>query len=101
MDKAAGRKGVAAIGLISIGGLGLGLLQAERLAGAPDVVGAGGLGQQAGVADAVEASRQHMDEEAADGACDRRDYSAASAATSGGYSVTVPASLSTIIIRSK
>ena len=38
----------------------------EQLAGSRDVVGAGAVGEQAVVADAVEAVRQHMDQEAAD-----------------------------------
>ena len=50
-----------------IGGIiGLGLCEGEQLASAGDVVAAGGFGQQAIVADAVEALRQDMDEEAAD-----------------------------------
>ena len=44
----------------------MGLLATEQLAGACDVVGAGGLGEQAVVADAVEALGQDVDEEAAD-----------------------------------
>jgi len=44
----------------------LGLLATEQLAGAFDVVGAGGFGEQTVVADAVEALGQDVDEEAAD-----------------------------------
>jgi len=56
---------LVAIMMIGIGSLALGLLATEQLAGAIDVVGAGGLGEQAVVADAVQALRQHVDEEAA------------------------------------
>src|SRR3989442_4918878 len=51
---------------IGIGGFALGLWPSEQFAGAGDVVGAGGLGQQAVVADAVEALGQDVDEESAD-----------------------------------
>ena len=44
---------LVAIMMIGIGSLALGLLATEQLAGAIDVVGAGGLGEQAVVADAV------------------------------------------------
>ena len=54
------------IGRISLGRFALELLGCEQFAGERDVVGAGGLGQQAVVADAVEAARQDMDQEAAD-----------------------------------
>ena len=54
-----------AIIIIGIGSLALGLLATEQLAGACDVVGAGDLGEQAVVADAVEALGQDVDEEAA------------------------------------
>jgi len=57
---------LVAIGSIGIGGLALGLWPSEQLAGTRDVVGAGGLGQQAVVADAVEALGQDVDEESAD-----------------------------------
>jgi hypothetical protein len=55
--------------LVNIGGIstgGLILWHRDQLAGACDVVGAGSLGEQAVVSDAVEALRQDMDEEAAD-----------------------------------
>ena len=48
------------------GGLGLGFWNGEQLTRASDVVGARALGEQAVVADAVKAVRQHVDEEAAD-----------------------------------
>ena len=57
---------LVAIFIIGICSLALGLLATEQLAGACDVVGAGSLGEQAIVSDAVEALRQDMDEEAAD-----------------------------------
>jgi len=57
---------LVAIIIIGIGSLALGLLATEQLASACDVIGAGGLGEQAVVADAVEALGQDMDEEAAD-----------------------------------
>ena len=57
---------LVAIIIIGIGSLALGLLATEQLAGACDVVGAGGLGEQAVVADAVEALGQDVDEETAD-----------------------------------
>jgi len=57
---------LVAIMMIGIGSLALGLLATEQLAGAIDVVGAGGLGEQAVVADAVQALGQDVDEEAAD-----------------------------------
>ena len=57
---------LVAIIVIGIGSLALGLLATEQLAGACDVVGAGGLGEQAVVADTVEALGQNVDEEAAD-----------------------------------
>ncbi len=47
------------------GGLGLGVCNGEQLARPRDVVGAGAFGEQAVVADAVEAVRQHVDQEAA------------------------------------
>ena len=49
---------LVAIMMIGIGSLALGLLATEQLAGAIDVVGAGGLGEQAVVADAVQALGQ-------------------------------------------
>ena len=52
--------------VIGINSLGLGLLATEQLAGACDVVGAGGLGEQAVMTDTVEALGQDVDEEAAD-----------------------------------
>src|SRR5580704_11781125 len=57
---------LVAIIIIGICSLALGPLATEQLAGACDVVGAGSLGEQAVVSDAVEALRQDMDEEAAD-----------------------------------
>src|SRR6202011_1776999 len=56
---------LVAIIIIGICSLALGLAN-EQLAGACDVIGAGSLGEQAVVSDAVEALRQDMDEEAAD-----------------------------------
>src|SRR5271155_5669646 len=66
---------LVAIMMIGIGSLALGLLATEQLAGAIDVVGAGGLGEQAVVADAVQALGQDVDEEAADELvyCERHD----------------------------
>ena len=55
--------------LVILGGIGwlvLWLWYAEQLAGARDIGGASGFGEQAVVADAVEAVRQHVNEEAAD-----------------------------------
>ena len=60
------REGGRLVAIIIIGSIALGLLATEQLAGAFDVVGAGGLGEQAVVADAVEALGQDVDEEAAD-----------------------------------
>src|SRR6266446_4903728 len=57
------------IGSIGIGRLALRLWRSEQFADARDVVGAGGLGQQAVVADAVEALRQDVNEESADDKC--------------------------------
>src|SRR5262245_65632025 len=54
------------IGSIGIGGFALGFWPSEQLAGTRDVVGGGGLGQQAVVADAVEALGQDVDEESTD-----------------------------------
>ena len=51
---------------IGIGGFALGLWPSEQFAGARDVIGGGASGEQAVVADAVEAARQDVDEEAAD-----------------------------------
>src|ERR1700757_5270921 len=48
------------------GGLPLRFLKGKQLTGACDVVGARAFGEQAVVADAVEAFGQHVDEEAAD-----------------------------------
>src|SRR5882724_13276354 len=48
------------------GGLALEVCNGEQLTGACDVVGARAFGEQAVVADAVQALGQHMDEEAAD-----------------------------------
>lgn len=57
----------------SIGGFALRLWPGEQFAGARDVVGAGRLGAQAVVADAVESLRQDVDQESADElvACER------------------------------
>ena len=57
---------LAGIGVAGTGGIGTGLRNGEQFAGPGDVVGARAAGEQAVVADAVEAGRQHMDEEAAD-----------------------------------
>ena len=57
---------LVAIMIIGIGSLTLGLLTTEQLAGTFDVVGASSLGEQAVVADAVQALGQDVDEEAAD-----------------------------------
>ena len=54
------------IGGVGVGGIALRLRCVEQLAGSRDVVGAPGAGEQAVVADAVEAVRQDVDEEAAD-----------------------------------
>src|SRR5258708_9160419 len=54
------------IGSIGIGRFALRLWRSEQFADARDVVGAGGLGQQAVVADAGEALRQDVNEESAD-----------------------------------
>ena len=48
------------------GGLALGVCNGEQLTRAGDVVGASAFGEQAVVADAVQALGQHVDEEAAD-----------------------------------
>ena len=48
------------------GGLAFRFCSGEQFAHAGDVVGASAFGEQAVVADAVEAGRQHVDEEAAD-----------------------------------
>src|ERR1700724_3577637 len=63
---------LVAIMMIGIGSLALGLLATEQLAGAIDVVGAGGLGEQAVVADAVQALGQDVGEGAGDeiGCCE-------------------------------
>ena len=49
-----------------VGGITLGLRCGEQLACSRDVVGAGSVGEQAVVTDAVESAGQHMDEEPAD-----------------------------------
>ena len=54
------------VAMIIVGSIALGLLATEQLAGAVDVVGAGGLSEQAVMADAVEVLGQDVDEEAAD-----------------------------------
>ena len=54
------------IGSIGIGRLALRLWPREQFVGARNVVGAGGVGQQAVVADAVETFGQDVDEESAD-----------------------------------
>src|SRR4051794_5092187 len=58
--------GMRVVAIGSISGLGLALLDGEQLAGVRDVVGAGSPGQQAVVADAMEATRQHMDQKPPD-----------------------------------
>src|SRR5919106_3315503 len=64
---AAARTGrLVAIGSGVIGWLVMGLWRGEQFACACDVAGTGRFGKQAVVADAVEAFRQHVDEEAAD-----------------------------------
>jgi hypothetical protein len=70
------REGGRLVAIIIIGSIALGLLATEQLAGACDVVGAGGLGEQAVVADAVQALGQDVNEEAvAPGkwVCDHRE----------------------------
>ena len=57
---------LVAIIIIGIGSLTLGLLDTEQLTGACDGVGASSLGEQAVVADAVEALGQDVDQKAAD-----------------------------------
>src|SRR5256886_15992893 len=57
---------IVVIGSISIGRFALRLWRNEQFADARDVVGAGGVGQQAVVADAVEPLGQDVDEEWAD-----------------------------------
>src|SRR5712672_1873002 len=54
------------IGSIGIGRFALRVWRSEQFADARDVVGDGGLGQQAVVADAVEALMQDVNEESAD-----------------------------------
>jgi hypothetical protein len=54
------------IGIKRIGGFAFGLLGCEQFTGERDVGGAGGLGQKTVVANAVEAARQDVDQEAAD-----------------------------------
>ena len=56
---AAVRAGMRVFAIGGIGRLGLTFWDGEELAGAREVVGAGSLGQQAVVADAMEAARQH------------------------------------------
>ena len=51
---------------VGVAGLVLRWRDAEQLAGAGEVLGAPAIGEQAVVADAVEAAGQHVDEEAAD-----------------------------------
>src|SRR5262245_63638161 len=57
---------LVAIGSIGIGGFALGVWPSEQFAGPCDVVGAGGLGQQAVVGAAVEALWQDVDEGSAE-----------------------------------
>ena len=52
--------------LIGLSGIALGLWRGEQVACARDVVGAGGVGEQTVVADAVEAAGQNVAEEPAD-----------------------------------
>src|SRR6187402_3405315 len=54
------------LGVIRIASLGLRSSHIEQLSGPRDVVDALAAGEQAVVADAVEAARQHVDEESAD-----------------------------------
>ena len=54
------------VGAAGIGGIGPGFWHREQFAGSGDVVGAGGAGEQAVVADAMEAVRQDVGQEAAD-----------------------------------
>src|SRR5262245_49388279 len=61
---AAGTRWLVVIG--SVDGLALGLGGGEQFAGARDVIGGGAFGEQAVVADAVEALGQDVDEKAAD-----------------------------------
>src|SRR5450756_1875015 len=51
---------------VGVGGIALRLWQVEQLACSRDVLGAPSAGKQTVVANAVEAVRQHVDEEAAD-----------------------------------
>ena len=60
------RLGLVGLGAFGIRGLGLCGLHVEQAARAGDVVGARAAGEQAIVADAVEAVRQDVDQESAD-----------------------------------
>jgi len=64
-----------------IGWLVVAVWRDEQLAGRCDVIGAEVFGEQAGMADAVEAARQDMDEEAADElvCCERHDLASIAA----------------------
>ena len=57
---------LAGIGAGSTGRIVAGLWNGEQFASSGDVVGARAAGEQAVVADAVEAVRQHVDQESAD-----------------------------------
>src|SRR2546423_1690820 len=57
---------LAGVGAGGAGRVVLGLWNGEQFAGSGDVVGAGTVGEQSVVADAVEAVRQDVDEKAAD-----------------------------------
>ena len=59
--------GLVGLGTVGIPGLGLCRLHVQQAARLSDVVGAGAAGEQAVVADAVEAVRQDVDQESADG----------------------------------
>ena len=60
------RLGIVGLGAVGIRGLGLCRGHVEQTAHSGDVVGARAAGEQAVVADAVEAGRQDVDQEAAD-----------------------------------
>jgi hypothetical protein len=72
------RLGLVGVGAVGIPGLGLCRRHVEQAARPGDVVGAGATGEQAIVADAVEAVRQDVDQESADelGGCGYRRLSA-------------------------
>ncbi len=60
------RLGFGIASAAGIAGLGMGVLDVEQLTRLRDVVGASGVGEEAVVADAMEAAGQHVDQEAAD-----------------------------------